>query len=60
MTTFSERQGFMYVSDSQGQDIMITNFGCFQSAGVQAKDQGVVAISRSGYRMDAGPKSRKT
>jgi len=40
VTIFSEKQRFMCFSDSQGQDIVVSNFGCFQSAGVHASDQG--------------------
>jgi hypothetical protein len=40
VTIFSERQGLVYVtSDSQGLNMMVSNFECFQSAGVYAKDQ---------------------
>jgi hypothetical protein len=42
VTIFSERQGFVYVSsDSQGLNIMVSNFGCFQSAGVHARDEKI-------------------
>lgn len=42
MTIFSEKQRIMCVSDSQEQDIVVSNFGCFESAGVHASDQGLL------------------
>lgn len=43
----------------QGQDVVVSNLGCFQSAGVHANAQELLLSAESGYRVVPGPRSRR-